>query len=437
MSNQVPSESIELTETWKEALQIIEPVVSQFPISHAVPSWVETMDWLLDEVSSDEAWRERQESFQFTLAERWQAISQRALSADPRKASDLALADADFNPLDKGQPWGVELTRAFRAALAELGPAIEEDFRTLPDTEHMRAFARALKTQGDRWILPVVCYRPLLPSEWQAILEKLNEIVELALAFEGAVVVWLIGGFYRDVNGRLTLHPQISLVPPPSGTRVKPLHVLLGTAYDEQCPSLVPLVRGAGGTPRLSDPLLSKTPWHRVIVQLDSTVDDYVLLNLSRLSENERELARQVMYLDQRPRGKHVLTGTVHDTRRPWSPLDAAQPTAEREAAPSTQVLLPKVVLQAASEPAPAEALVPSPLSIDLHQDAEDLRLKGMSLADTQPALAQKYLLASTVLENTSVDVWLKLVDLALNEKQRAAFRREAERALRRSQQET
>ena len=46
--------------------------------------------------------------------------------------------------------------------------------------------------------------------------------------------------------------------------------------------------------------------------------------------------------------------------------------------------------------------------------------------------LAQKYLLASTLLENTSVDVWLTLMDLATNAQQRDSFHREAKELLRR-----
>jgi hypothetical protein len=59
-----------------------------------------------------------------------------------------------------------------------------------------------------------------------------------------------------------------------------------------------------------------------------------------------------------------------------------------------------------------------------------------MAALDTDPALAQKYLLASTILENSSVDVWLTLVDISPNEKQKASFRREAEKVLQRQRQD-
>jgi hypothetical protein len=67
-----------------------------------------------------------------------------------------------------------------------------------------------------------------------------------------------------------------------------------------------------------------------------------------------------------------------------------------------------------------------------VRRDAAGLRRKGMAAVKTDPAVAQKYLLASTILENNSVDVWLTLVDIAVNDKQRESFRREAEKVLRR-----
>jgi hypothetical protein len=60
-----------------------------------------------------------------------------------------------------------------------------------------------------------------------------------------------------------------------------------------------------------------------------------------------------------------------------------------------------------------------------------------MAAVKTDPAIAQKYLLASTILENNSVDVWMTLVEIAANDKQRESFRREAEKVLRRQRQNT
>jgi len=412
----------------------IDSVTPRLPISQLVVPLAETLDWLLDERVLDELWQKQRQSFQFRFAERWKGVAARALGENPRLVSDEALHSADYDLLGGSQPWGVELTRAFRAALAEIKPVVGEATRILPASGGMRAFARAMSVHGSSVIMPVISYSPLLESEWQTVLDNLNEIVELALAFEGAALVWLIGGFYRDVNGRLMLKPQVALPPPQTGTRIKPVYVLLGTAYEEQCPTLVPFVQETW--PRQSHPsagLIRQTSWHRVVVQLSMPADDYELFGLSRLGETEREIARKVMYLDQQPSLQHVLAGTIHEVPRPYTYPETIVPEPRPRMPPAdTNRLPPRPAMEAAVEPGELVVTALAAVGTNLHDDAEELRRKGMSLVDSDPALAQKYLLASTVLENTSVDVWLKLVDLAANPKQKEAFRREAEKALRR-----
>lgn len=421
------------------ASRTIDALTPQLPISELVVPLAEALDWLLDEAVLEEFWQKQRQSFQLKVAERWKAIATRALGENPRLVSAEALRSADYDLTGGSQPWGPELTRAFRAALAELKPVVAEAARVLPASGGMRAFARAVTVHGSSFVMPAVSYSPMLESEWQTVLDHLNEIVELALAFEGAALVWLIGGYYRDVNGRLMLKPQISLPPPQTGTRVKPVYVLLGTPYEEQCPSLVPLVQTAWQRQSHSSAaLIRQTAWHRVVVQLSIPSDDYELFSLSRLGDTERELARKVMYLDQEPRPQHVLVGTVDDVPRPFSyPEMAPVEVQSRVVAAETNRLPPGIAVEVASETVEPGAASQGPIAASPRDDAEDLRRKGMSLIVSDPALAQKYLLASTVLENTSVDVWLKLVDLAVNPKQKEAFRREAEKALRRQQSGT
>jgi hypothetical protein len=413
----------------------IDTVTSLLPISQLVVPLAGALDWLLDEGVLDQLWQEQRRSFQARFAERWRAVAVRALGENPRLVSDEVLHSADHDLLGGAQPWGVELTRAFRAALAEMKPVVGEVTGVLPASGKMRAFARAMSVHSSSLILPVISYSPLLEGEWQTVLDNLNEIVELALGFEGAALVWMIGGFYRDVNGRLLLKPQIALPPPQTGTRVKPLYVLLGTAYEEQCPSLIPYVQRTW--PRqshLSANLIRQTPWHRVVVQLSIPADDFELFGLSRLGETEREISRKVMYLDQQPRLQHVVTGTAHEVPRPY--VYPETPVAEPVRTPpaNTNHLPSRPAVETTLEPGELGMTTPGLLGANLHDDAEELRRKGMWFMDSDPPLAQKYLLASTVLENTSVDVWLKLVDLATNPKQKEAFRREAEKALRRQQ---
>ena len=432
MSTKDSSDQVDAFDALRDAMHQIEQCTVRFPISQLVAPLADTFDWLLDEDSVEERWLRKRQAFEVRFGERWRAVSNRALGQGARQVSDRALLDSSYDPLGGTRSWGIELTRVFRAALAEVDLAKEEAPRVLPGSERMRAFARVTKMQNGKYVLPVMSYGPLLESEWNAVLDKLNDIVELALRFEGAVVVWLVGGFFRDLDGRLKLNPQVSLPPPTHGTRVKPLYILLGTAYEEQCPTLIPLVRDVrAAEERPSDELLAKPSWDRVVVQIDVSVPDYQLFNLERLGEAEREIARRVLYLDQEPREAHVLKGQVHEVPRPWKRL-VPEPKVPKDAVLETRILTPQAALEAAREPPVAAAPVEPQDAAGLHRDAEELRRKGMATVATNPAIAQKYLLASTVLENNSVDVWLMLVEIATSDKQKESFRQEAEKVLRR-----
>lgn len=414
------------TRTLQHVREVIEAAVSRFPVSQVLVPLSELFDWLLDDVSTEEYWLAKLNECRQQYRPHWERIAERALGQQPRRVSDQALRDPAFDPLGGVEPWGQELTQVLRAVLADLEELGEEAVGVLPGSERGRAFARSVRTQTGSQVVAVFSCAPLRDSEWRAILSQINELTDLALRFEGAVLAWLIGGFARDPEGRLQLRPQVSLSPPPSGTRVKPLRVMLGTAYEEQCPSLIPIVRAAeGAAPRPSDPLLTGTRWHRLVIQLDVPVEEYVLLSLERLRHTEREITRQVMYLDQRPRPPHAVEGVVRAVARPWQGTGLPQDLRAMETAP-----LPR------QEPRPPSSVdAAAPDTSALRQDAEQLRQKGMAVLDTDPVLAQKYLLASTILENSSVDVWLTLVDLASNEKQKASFRREAEKVLQRQRQ--
>jgi hypothetical protein len=438
MSTRSASDHAEQASALQKARKLIAEATIQFPVSQILVPLDDTLGWLLDDAATEEYWLEALEPLRRRFAPHWERMAQRALGDEPRQVSDQAFQDAEFDPLHGKEPWGTELTQVLRSCYDELEPFGDEANRVFPTDQRTRAFARAVRTQNGRLVLPVLSYAPLKESEWHAILPKITDLIGLTLLFEGAVVVWLIGGFARDVEGRLQLRPQLSFVPPPPGTRVKPLRVLLGTAYEEQCPSLIPLVHAVRGqTSRPSDEVLIGTDWHRLVVQLDIPVEDYVLLNLDRLSLAEREIARQMMYLEQRPRQPHELEGPVKAVPRPWQRI---QPPAEGDSlpqsAPETEILPPRAALQAVEEATPAAPTEP-PDAQSLQRDAEDLRRKGMASVKTDSAIAQKYLLASTVLENSSVDVWLTLVEIASNEKQKASFRREAEKVLRRQRRDT
>jgi hypothetical protein len=406
----------------RQARQVVEAAASRFPVSEILVPLADTFDWLLDDIATEEYWLQQLHQFRQEYDPRWERVAERALGQQPRRVSDQALGSPDFDPLNGSERWGPELTRVLRAVLADLEAFGEEARDVLPTTERARSFARAVRTQTGSQALAVLSYTALRDVEWRAVLDRIDALIELALLFEGAVLAWLIGGFARDPEGRLQLRPQLSLSPPPSGTRVKPLRVMLGTAYEEQCPSLIPLVRAVqGARSRPSDAVLAGARWHRLVVQLDVPLDDYVLLSLERLRHTERELARQVMYLDQRPRQSHIVEGPVRAVPRPWQGTGLPGEPRAMETAPLRDREIP-----------PPGAPVAVPDATAVRQDAELLRQKGMAAVDDDPALAQKYLLASTILENSSVDVWLALVDLAPSERQKASFRREAEKVLQR-----
>jgi hypothetical protein len=422
MSSLPNSDVADHAQALRQVRHAIEAATSRFPVSQILVPLADTFDWLLDDVATEEYWLQQLHQFRQEYGPRWERIAERALGQQPRRVSDQALGVPDFDPLNGAEPWGPELTHALRALLADLEEFGEEASDALPATERARTFARAARTQTGSQVLAVLSYAALREVEWRAILDRIDALTELALLFEGAVLVWLIGGFARDPEGRLQLRPQLSLSPPPSGTRVKPLRVMLGTAYEEQCPSLIPLVRAVQrARPRPSDALLTGVRWHRLVVQLDVPADDYVLFSLERLRHTERELARQVMYLDQRPRQPQIVEGPVCAVPRPWQGTGLPYELRAMETAPLRDREMP-----------PPSTPVAVPDAAALRQDAELLRQKGMAAVGSDPALAQKYLLASTILENSSVDVWLALVDLAPGEKQKASFRREAEKVLQR-----
>ena len=146
MSSVAKPNPIEPLDALREALQLIETHSVKFPVSQVAAPIADVFDWLLDAVSTEEQRVRERRSLQRRYAERWQEVTSRSLQQNPRRVSNRALENPNFDPLGGSQPWGSELTRVFRAALAELEPVTEEAPRVLPSTERMRAFARALST---------------------------------------------------------------------------------------------------------------------------------------------------------------------------------------------------------------------------------------------------------------------------------------------------
>jgi hypothetical protein len=251
----------------------------------------------------------------------------------------------------------------------------------------MDAHARALGVERVAFALPVVSYGRLDPAEWNALLEGAKEILGLALALGGAAVVWLIGGFTRGERGKLIPCPKLSLTPPPSGTRSKAIYVLLGSSYEEQCPSLLPLVTAARrGTQRRGDDVLSKAVWHRVAIQLHVPDERYNLLDTRSIGELEARLVRRAKMLLSQDLPPLRVVGTTCQVPRPWRPL-APQTVAISSHRPPASVARPQTQhARSASSGA------------DMGQDAAEMKRKGMALLSQDRAAAERYLLAATVL---------------------------------------
>jgi hypothetical protein len=235
-------------------------------------------------------------------------------------------------------------------------------------------------------------------------------MIDLALQIEGVLILWLIGSFVTDGSGRRTLRPRISYGPPPQGTRAKQLKFILGTNY-HKVKALQPPDRPDKRRLRATQEITAHWSKHRVTIQLAADVNDYELFKRARLTNLETEISHRIVTAKaepQRDRTAIVQPRTREKLRPAVGPAVTEAPTPEATPAEQDEVS--------------TEA--------DPKRDAEELRRKGALLKAYNIALAKKYLLASTMLDNSSVDVWLELVDISDKEEEKAWFRKEAQRLL-------
>jgi len=162
---------------------------------------------------------------------------------------------------------------------------------------------------------------------------------------------------------------------------------------------------------RATEEMTARWPRHRVTMQLAADANDYELFNRADLADLEVEISQRIVMSEGKPQPDRtaVVQPGVREQPRP-----AAEPAATQ--APKPQVM-------------PAERGEIS-AEADPKRDAEELRRKGALVKAHDVALAKKYLLASTMLDNSSVDVWLELADLSDKEEEKAWFRKEAQRLL-------
>lgn len=416
----LPTSWPELVQQWHAAMAYISEKTSLLPVSQVVSSLGSWLDFLLDPALSPMMREDQLHELQQRFIRRWEVVAMHMMSGQTEQTSQQILLDPSTDITQGRKPYGKELAHTFWSAMVALqndGPTVEAP-EVLPQRDELRAYVRMVDTRRGRFYMPVISYALLAEVEWQTILEELPKMVGMTLAVEGVSLVWLMGTFVRDQSGHVNLTPEISYQRAGPGTRIKPLRLILGTEYQKHGTWLGKLAKTVEGRqPKLHDDLIAQIPLHQVTVQLFPGAEDYVPYNPENLSPVEREISDRVFRAGREPQPRSAILVEAEPTEPPPSPPSppAVEPVAERITAPPASVLRP-------------------PTTEDLKQDAEWLRQKAQLALEENKALAKKYLLASTLLDNTSVDVWMTLSQLASSEREKATFLREAEKVLGRGQ---
>lgn len=406
----------ELVRQWQAALAYISEKTSSLPVSQVVVSLDDWLDFLLDPTLSATVREDKLYDLQQRFIRRWEIVAMHMMSGETsRMGRQILQGPADITGGRK--PYGKDLADAFRSAVVALqndGPMVEAE-DVLPPHDERCAHVRMMTTRQGQSYMPVISYAPLTEVEWEVLLKELPKMLNVTLAVEGVSLIWLVGTLVRDLSGRVSSKPEVSYRRPGSGTRVKQLHLILGTEYQKQGEWLGRLARAVEGRQRKPlASLLAQVSLHRVTVQLFPAGEDYVLHDSSSLSPVKREISNRVAQAEQELRQEPAIFSEIKPR--------------EDELVESMPSLAPEPVAETA---AVSPAVPPRPPTLgDLKEDAEWLRQRGELALEDNRALAKKYLLASTMLDNSSVDVWMTLSRLASDEREKANFLREAERVL-------
>jgi len=421
-TDNLPASWPELVQKWHAAMAYISEKTSSLPVSQLVSSLSDWLDLLLNPALSPAMREDQLHDLQQLFTRRWEIGAMHMMSGQTKQMSQQILLDPSTDITQGKKPYGKDLAHAFWSAVAALqndAPTVEAP-DILPPHEDLRAHVRMMATRRGRLYLPVISYAPLIDTEWQAILQELPKLVDVTLAVEGVSLFWLLGTFVRDQTGRISLQPELSYQRAGPGTRIKSLRLILGTEYQKHGQWLSELAKTVEERQqKIHDDLVAQISLHGVTVQLFPGVGDYVLYDPEELNPVEREISNRISQAEREPRQKPViLLEGKYDEPQPREPLPTpvSEPVADTVAPPLPTPLLP-------------------PTSQDLTQDAEWLRQKGqLALEQEDKSLAKKYLLASTMLDNSSVDVWMTLSRLAGSEKEKSAFLREAQKVMKREQ---
>jgi len=407
---------VENAQQWQQAMTFINKATSALSISQMIIPLEDLLDLFLDATLSATQQETRLSEIKRSFAQRWNKVAEHTISEETKRNSRKILMDRTYDLGGGTVSFGRELAEIFWAALADLDNdrPTTEAADLFPAYESARPFLRVMATRWGETYLPVIAFSPLADEEWAVLLADLNRIIDLALQIEGVLILWLIGSFVTDASGRRTLRPRLSYGPPSQGTRAKQLKLILGTNYYE-----IKALQASGRVGRqrhlrATEEMTAHWSKHRVTIQLAADVNDYELFNRADLANLEAEISQRIVMAEAAPQRDRTAVVQTRATEKPRPTVGPAVTEAPR----------PKVMPAERGEVS-AEA--------DPKRDAEVLRRKGALAKAYDVALAKKYLLASTVLDNSSVDVWLELADMSDKEEEKAWFRKEAQRLLGRS----
>jgi hypothetical protein len=402
----------ENAQQWQKAVTFVNKATSALSISQMIIPLEDLLDLLLDAALSATQQETRLSEIRRSFAQRWNQVAEHTISGETKRNSQKILMDRTYDLGGGTVSFGRELAEIFWAALADLDndrPTTEAT-DLFPAYESVRPFLRVMATRWGETYLPVIAFSPLVDEEWAVLLADLNRIIDLAIQIEGVLILWLIGSFVTDASGRRTLRPRLSYGPPPEGTRAKSLKFILGTDYHE-----IKALQASGRPDRrrlrATEEMTAHWSKHRVSIQLFADINDYELFHRADLANLEAEISHRIVMAKAAPQRDRTA---VVQPRAREEPRPTVGPTV-------TETPWPKVT--------PAERGEVS-AGANPKRDAEELRRKGALAKAYDVALAKKYLLASTMLDNSSVDVWLELADMSSNEEEKAWFRKEAQRLL-------
>ncbi len=404
---------VENAQQWQQAMTFINKATSALSISQMIIPLEDLLDLFLDATLSATQQETRLSEIKRSFAQRWNQVAEHTISGETKRNSQKILMDRTYDLGGGTVSFGRELAEIFWAALADLDndrPTTEAT-DLFPAYESVRPFLRVMATRWGETYLPVIAFSPLADEEWAVLLADLNRIIDLALQIEGVLILWLIGSFVTDASGRRTLRPRLSYGPPPQGTRAKQLKFILGTNYYE-----IKALQASGRVERrrrlrATEEMTAHWSKHRVTVQLAADVNDYELFNRADLANLEAEISHRIVMAEAAPQRDRTAVVQLKEREKPRPTVGPAVTEAPR----------PEVM--------PVERREVS-AEVDPKRDAEELRRKGALAKAYDVALAKKYLLASTMLDNSSVDVWLELADMSDKEEEKAWFRKEAQRLL-------